>query len=121
MAVADPIPETPTAESTAAVAPVVPAEPTSASAPESPSTPAMEATGTTTDSSIAGFDTENPNLRRILYVGLIVLIGGLAFYFTRPSKKKVDMLDVTTGQTAAPSRFKLGGSTKTDTQRKNLG
>lgn len=64
-------------------------------------------------------DSSNANLRRIIYVFLIVAIGGLAFYFTRPSRKqKIDMLDVTAGSTAPPPRSKLG--TK-DTTRKSIG
>jgi nucleoid-associated protein YgaU len=44
----------------------------------------------------------SPNTRRAIYVVLIVLIGGLAFFLTRSNKKtQFDMLDVTTVDTAA--------------------
>lgn len=60
---------------------------------------------------------DSTNLRRILYGIAILLIGGLAFYFTRPNKKKFDMLDMTT-QDSAP-RPKLGNPK--DSHKQGLG
>ncbi len=60
------------------------------------------------------------NVRRIIYVSLILLIGGVAFYMTRSSKKKkFDMLDVTTSDTAPP-RPKFPGSQQ-DSHHQDIG
>jgi hypothetical protein len=64
------------------------------------------------------FDFSNTaNLRRIIYVALILVIGIVAFVMTRSSKKKsFDMLDVTTDTTG--TRPKLGGDVD---NHKNIG
>lgn len=53
------------------------------------------------------------NTRRIIYIALILLVGGLAFYFTRPKKKSFDMLDATTNDLGT-GRQKLGSEQKKD-------
>lgn len=103
----DPIPETPPtpASATTAPAPVTPAQQVQQKAPEIPKPVAVaaEKTANNISSSIAG----NSNYRRMLYMGLIILIAGAAFFLTRPAnKKKFDMLDATATETAA-SRPKL--------------
>lgn len=91
----DPIPETPPAPPPAAVAP--------------PTAPAAQMDVPETGSS-------NSNLRRILYIVLIVSIGGAAFYFTRtPKRPKVDMLDLNADASPRP---KLPTA---DTQKHNIG
>jgi hypothetical protein len=58
----------------------------------------------------------NSSLRRILYVVLILVIGGAAFYFTRtPKRPKVDMLDL---NASAGPRPKLAAK---DNQESQLG
>jgi hypothetical protein len=48
------------------------------------------------------------NIRRVVYVGLILIITFFAFYMTRPSKKqKFDILDMTASNTEAGKRPKL--------------
>ena len=92
----DPIPDTATSASVAQV---------DQKAPEMPKTSSLVAKNAaeTITSSIAG----NTNYRRILYIGLIILIAGAAFFLTRPvNKKKFDMLDATTTETSA-GRTKL--------------
>lgn len=92
---ADPIPETPNFSQDLA---------TNAADPVPETKPAVREAAPA-----AGFmDPNSANTRRMIYVGLIVLIGALAFYFTKSSKKKsFDMLDVTTSDTAASGRAKL--------------
>ncbi|MGZ6468770.1 MAG: hypothetical protein ACXWQJ_15830, partial [Bdellovibrionota bacterium] len=65
-------------------------------------------------------DSNNANLRRLIYILLIGFIGGAAFYFTRPQRRsKIDMLDVTAGSTAPPPpRSRLGAK---ETTRKTIG
>jgi hypothetical protein len=47
--------------------------------------------------------SSNSSLRRILYVVLILALGGAAFYFTRtPKRPKPDMLDLNTEASARP-------------------
>jgi nucleoid-associated protein YgaU len=47
------------------------------------------------------------NVRRAVYIALIVLIGCVAFYMTRsPKKKNFDMLDVTTSDTSGRAKLK---------------
>lgn len=104
----DPIPETPEAE----VAAPAPTPITQSAAVNSLTAPAS-----TSILDVIG-DGSNANVRRIIYVLLIVGIGGLAFYFTRPSRKqKIDMLDVTAGSTAPSPRSKLGK----ENNRKSIG
>ena len=60
--------------------------------------------------------SSNSRLRRTLYVVLILLIGGAAFYFTRtPKRPKVDMHDISAGATDRP---KL---TPKDSQKSQIG
>ena len=69
----------------------------------------------------------NSNNRRMIYVGLILVIALGAFYMTRPSKRKFDMVeDVSTqgGQVTPPgisSRQKLKESNVTQDSKKNIG
>ncbi len=97
----DPIPETPSQPVEAPVASAPTPVPVIEKAPELPKSVAVSANQQAADgisSSIAG----NTNYRRMLYIGLIVLIAGAAFFLTRPaSKKKFDMLDATTTETSA--------------------
>jgi hypothetical protein len=59
--------------------------------------------------------SSNSGFRRILYIALILAIGGGAFYFTRtPKRPKVDMLDATSDATARPKLAK-------DSQKHNIG
>lgn len=94
----DPIPETPSAQP----APL----------------PVMEApkpTPTAVARIEAPENSSNSNLRRILYVVLILGIGGAAFYFTRtPKHPKMDMLDMN----ADAARPKL---TPKDSQKSQIG
>lgn len=66
------------------------------------------------------FDFSNTaNLRRLIYVVLILVIGIVAFFMTKSTKKKsFDMLDVTTDTTASGDRPKLGGDLD---NHKNIG
>ena len=67
-------------------------------------------------SSIEGSSSNNSKFRRMLYVVLILAIGGAAFYFTRtPKRPRGDLLDI--GAEASP-RPKL--PTK-DSQKSNIG
>ena len=101
----DPIPETPAS----APAPVA-SKPLAQSVPEKNVVSEMMS------------ESGNANTRRMLYVSLIVLIGSLAFYFTRTGKRqKIDMLDVTAGSTAIPPRSKLPSAPKGSDQHKNIG
>lgn len=117
---ADPIPDMSEMDSTPP-APVA-ATPTPAPAPAPAPAPVSKVTPAQPDNSFLDNFTEsgNANIRRILYVLLIVGIGGLAFYFTRPTRKsKIDMLDVTAGSTAPPpARNRLGSK---DPGRKTFG
>lgn len=62
--------------------------------------------------------TNSANIRRMVYVGLILLIGALAFFMTRTKKKKgFDMLDVTANDTSS-GRAKLSPK---DNQRQDIG
>lgn len=98
----DPIPETPTFSDSNA-------EPSSVAQPEFEPKALPESTSIFSNSA---------NLRRVIYVVLILLIGGLAFYLTRSSKKKgFDMLDVTTSDTTG-TRPKLSPK---DTQKQDIG
>jgi hypothetical protein len=101
---ADPIPETPSY--------TPPAETTQP--------PPVVATKPATVSTGGMFDLSNTaNLRRIIYVALILVIGIVAFIMTRSSKKKsFDMLDVTTDTTGTGERPKLGGDVDS---HKNIG
>jgi len=95
----DPIPETPT--TTSEFAPMEELE----------QPVALDARG-------AGFFDNSTNVRRVVYISLILLIGALAFYFTRSSNKKsFDMLDVTTSDTSA-ARPKFGGK---DSHKQDIG
>lgn len=50
------------------------------------------------------------NIRRIIYVGLILVITVFAFYMTRPSKRqKFDMLDMTANSTSSRPKLKDQG------------
>lgn len=105
----DPIPETPSFQDSLAQ-PAIPAEP----APAQPSSTVAESPAPQAQSALAN----SANIRRLVYVGLILLIGGLAFYMTRSKKKKgFDMLDVTTNDTTA-GRPKLAPK---DTQQQDIG
>lgn len=71
---------------------------------EPPATVANTATQDDGGSSILS----GTNLRRIIYVGLILVIVTFAFYVTRPSKKqKFDMLDMTSAHADGGKRPKL--------------
>jgi hypothetical protein len=113
----DPLGETPEQEiptpAPSAVTRVTPVTP----APQEVVTHEIQAPATMMDKIT---DSNNANLRRIIYVLLIVSIGGAAFYFTRPTRKsKIDMLDVTAGSTAPPPpRSRLGAK---ETTRKTVG
>lgn len=116
MPASDPIPETPEASPAPVVNSAPPAPMPAAVAEPAPAAPAPM----TAKSLIEDNESNNANLRRILYVALIVAIGGLAFYFTRPSKKqRIDMLDVTTG--ASAPRSKLPSAPGKDGSRKSIG
>lgn len=57
------------------------------------------------------------NVRRAIYIVLILLIGCVAFYMTRsPKKKNFDMLDVTTSDTSGRSKLK-----DSDNHRQDIG
>lgn len=106
--VADPIPETPTyTPPPVQEAPVVNNQLQNAPRQE------MSASG-------GMFDFSNTaNVRRIIYVVLILVIGIVAFVMTKSAKKKsFDMLDVTTDTTASGDRPKLGGDLD---NHKNIG
>jgi hypothetical protein len=76
----DPIPETPSTAAPSVAEPVT--------------TPAPVAQVSAPSEGFLGLDSTN--LRRLIYVALILIIALVAFYMTRPSKKqKFDMLDVT--------------------------
>jgi hypothetical protein len=99
----DPIPDTSVAANTEPPA----SQPEMAT--DMPKTPAFQAQEALTTGG-------NSNMRRIIYVVLILTIAGVAFYMTRPSKKqKFDMLDVTSGDTAGRSKLSK------DSQNKNVG
>lgn len=105
----DPIPETP-------AKPVAEAPPLPAPVAEAPKPfpQASNASSARVESSDTG--SSNSSLRRILYVALILLIGGAAFYFTRtPKRSKVDMLDL---NAEAGSRQKLPAK---DSQKNQTG
>lgn len=57
---------------------------------------------------VSAFFANSVNVRRGIYVVVILLIGAVAFVLTRPKKKNFDMLDVTTNDTTPP-RKKFGG------------
>lgn len=87
--VVDPIPETP--------APIV--EPVQEPVPFTPAQPEVQAPAGETGAAMgaASFFSNSANVRRMIYVAAILLIGIAAFFLTRSSKKKgFDMLDVTT-------------------------
>ncbi len=98
----DPIPETPT---TPPASSVVAATMVKELPPIQPVSIVNEAPKATL---LGHLDTLEPisanvNFRRILYVSLIVLIGGAAFYFTRsPKKQKMDILDLNADAMARP-------------------
>lgn len=97
---ADPIPETPDF-STAQPAPEV----THATPPPMMENPAAVAEETP-KASLIDFNN-SANVRRAVYIALIVLIGCVAFYMTRsPKKKNFDMLDVTTSDTSGRAKLK---------------
>jgi hypothetical protein len=103
----DPIPDTPPAAALPVATAPAPAPVTEMpkKAPELPKSVAVGATNAAEglSSTIAG----NTNYRRMLYIGLIIMIAGAAFFLTRPaSKKKFDMLDATATETSV-SRPKL--------------
>lgn len=98
----DPIPETPPA-------------PSSAVAPVEMATPAIQGEET---GSGGFFGMDSTNVRRVVYLLAILLIGGLAFYFTRPKKKSFDMLDPT-NQDDSHQRPRFGGPK--DNQKQGLG
>lgn len=108
---ADPIPETPS------YTPPPVAENPPAQEMNTPP-PATRQQAPATVSSGGMFDFSNTaNLRRIIYVALILVIGIVAFVMTRSTKKKsFDMLDVTTDTTG--TRPKLGGDVD---NHKNIG
>ncbi len=72
----------------------------------------LQTMGDTTDqtrSAEAGMFSST-NIRRIIYVGLILIITVFAFYMTRPSKRqKFDMLDMTANSTASRPKLKDQG------------
>ncbi len=109
---ADPIPETPA---------YTPSSPVTESSPpqqmDTPPPASRQQPGATVSSG-GMFDFSNTaNLRRIIYVALILVIGIVAFVMTRSTKKKsFDMLDVTTDTTG--TRPKLGGDVD---NHKNIG
>ncbi|MGZ3705381.1 MAG: hypothetical protein ACXWP1_05335, partial [Bdellovibrionota bacterium] len=101
----DPIPETPPAP-----APVVEKAnvPTPTPIAEMPKPPMPSHVDAPLEQS------SNSSLRRILYVVLILSIGGAAFYFTRtPKRPKSDLMDLNT----EAQRPKL----PKDTQKSNIG
>lgn len=92
-------------------APVDPIPETSAPVAESPAFPANQpeaapAAGPTM--SVKDFLANGANVRRLVYVVAILLIGIAAFFLTRTKKKSFDMLDMTTSDTAP--RPKLNSS-----------
>lgn len=99
---ADPIPETPPPAQVATPAPE----------PYVPQAPAV--VGGSSPSSMSAFFNNSANARRVVYLALIAIIGGLAFYLTRPKKKTFDMLDVTSNESG---RQKLGAQE----QKKDIG
>lgn len=105
--VVDPIPETTPASEMA---------PASTSTPSTPDEPKPVAETQHEPKELLTTGANSTNVRRIIYVALILSIAVVAFYMTRPSKKqKFDMLDVTAGEVAA--RQKLSK----DTQSKDVG
>ena len=104
--IVDPIPETP--------APIV--EPVQEPVPfAQPEIKAPEAeTGATMGA--ASFFSNSANVRRMIYVAAILLIGIAAFFLTRSSKKKsFDMLDVTTNTMGTRPSFRK------DNDKNNVG
>ena len=98
--VMDPIPETPAAPAPMAQELVVTQSPKAGS-----------------ESGIGASALDSANIRRVIYVAMILSIALVAFYMTRPSKKqKFDMLDVTTSDTSA--RQRLGDK---DSHHKDIG
>lgn len=107
---ADPIPETPT------YTPPPVAESQPPQQMDTPSAPRQQPAATVSTGGVFDF-SNTANLRRIIYVALILIIGIVAFVMTRSSKKKsFDMLDVTTDTTG--TRPKLGGDVD---NQKNIG
>jgi len=104
----DPIPETPPAAEVKPAPVITPPAP--AQVVETPK--AIPAASASVEEPVSA----NSSLRRILYVVMILAIGGAAFYFTRtPKRPKVDMLDL---NASAGDRPKL---TPKDSQKSNIG
>ena len=104
--IVDPIPETP--------APIV--EPVQEPVPFAQ--PEVKATETETGATMgaASFFSNSANVRRMIYVAAILLIGVAAFFLTRSSKKKsFDMLDVTTNTMSPRPSFRK------DSDKNNVG
>ena len=101
----DPIPETPPAP-VAAVEPIVEAKPepaveTPKPQPEAGPAPAAE------------ISSSNAATRPIIYAVLVLLILGGGFYYTRaPKKPKVDMLDITSAESAGRPKLATKDSQK---------
>jgi uncharacterized membrane protein len=102
----DPIPDTPVAAAPPPEMKPVAIAPPPPPAKVEPAKP-MVTTASTTAEGLSASIAGNSNYRRMLYMGLILLIAGAAFFLTRPaSKKKFDMLDATTAETST-GRSKL--------------
>jgi nucleoid-associated protein YgaU len=105
--VPEPVPAPVAAAPVPAPAPVDPIPETPAAAPafESPAFPAAhndtnQAPASGPTMSVKEFFANGANVRRLVYVVAILLIGVAAFFLTRTKKKSFDMLDMTTSDTA---------------------
>lgn len=100
----DPIPETPPA-------PVAAVQPMPEPVTETPPTPLPEVAPTT--SATAEISSSNAVTRPIIYAVLVLLILGGGFYYTRqPKKPKVDMLDITSAESAGRPKLATKDSQK---------
>lgn len=101
----DPIPETPPAP-VAAVEPIVEAKPEPAVETTKPQPEAAPAP-------TAEISSSNAVTRPIIYAVLVLLILGGGFYYTRaPKKPKVDMLDITSAESAGRPKLATKDSQK---------
>ncbi|MCO5142420.1 MAG: hypothetical protein M9962_04950 [Oligoflexia bacterium] len=104
---ADPIPDMGAAADARSMA-----EPTQVAPPPPAYTPQELATSSTDEGS-ASFLGSTTNLRRVVFVALVVIIGLVAFFMTGSKrKKKFDMLDVTSTDTAGRPKLQKNANNK---------
>jgi hypothetical protein len=88
-------------------APPAPQALTTQPAPQDPIPETPMAGSAQNTESVASADEEgflgSPTARRIFYVALVLIVGALGFYFTRPKQKSFDMIETATAASTGPS------------------